>query len=43
LSTLGPFYRVVAKNTRDGEAMGYSSGFVVPPLQVIHLDTMQVG
>ena len=42
LFTLGPLYRVVAKNMRDGEAVGYSSGFIVPPLGLVHLDTMQV-
>lgn len=45
LSTLGPFYRIIAKRTEDGEKtepIGYTEGFVVPPLKLVHLDTMQV-
>lgn len=45
LSTLGPFYRVVARLKGEAETtepMGYTEGFVAPPFGLVHLDTMQV-
>lgn len=45
LTTLGPFYRVVARLAGDSsntEAMGYTEGFVAPLFGLVHLDTMQV-
>ncbi|TFJ85999.1 hypothetical protein NSK_002819 [Nannochloropsis salina CCMP1776] len=46
LSTLGPFYRIIARLTNDKEGVepiGYTSGFVAPFFKLVHLDTMQVG
>jgi len=45
LTTLGPFYRVIARlkgQAETAEPMGYTEGFVVPLLGLVHLDTMQV-
>lgn len=45
LTTLGPFYRVIARlkgEAETAEPMGYTEGFVVPLLGLVHLDTMQV-
>ncbi len=45
LSTLGPFYRVIARlkgQDDKSEPIGYTDGFVAPPFKLVHLDTMQV-
>ena len=45
LTTLGPFYRVVARlagDSSNAEPMGYTEGFVAPLFGLVHLDTMQV-
>ena len=46
MSTLGPFYRVIArlKDDKDekSEPIGYTEGFVAPLFGLVHLDTMQV-
>lgn len=47
LTTLGPFYRVVARlageeSSQNTEPMGYTEGFVAPLFGLVHLDTMQV-
>ncbi|KAK9814282.1 hypothetical protein WJX72_003355 [[Myrmecia] bisecta] len=41
--SLGPFYRVVCRQGSEaGTILGLSSGFTVPPLRLMHCDSMQI-
>ena len=45
LSSLGPFYRIIARVIGDAEGsepIAYTSGFVAPLFKLVHLDTMEV-
>lgn len=43
LKTLGPFYRIVCRDgDEDGKILAVTSGFIMPPLSLMHCDTLQI-